>query len=341
MTSEQDLLEAVIAAPHDDGPRLVFADFLEEHGDPDRAEFIRLQINTPRIPKTIEAKEEIEWVEVMAKGEHYVTSAINGWVTASTHYDPARNVLRVWGTKPNPVIPPLIDREKQLLAANREAWCPSLANCEIMMERGFPSVLRCSKDIFFGRNQTDGRRRCQQCRQTGHMEMVEYGRNEIAADYFPNPSQYRQSFRQFRMCCWLCGGTGFTGGRFWGIIDQRKLVLPLTSIVLTDRMPRRIDRNDRFGDEKFEWVRDESSNQWGHAAIPATVFDYLSLFDNPAYRMAGRAFVSNGYHERRRYIERDDAQADLSRVCLQWYRQRRDLPYSLKHYRQQNPHSPL
>jgi uncharacterized protein (TIGR02996 family) len=37
------LLRACKAAPDDDAPRLVLADWLEEHGDPERAEFIRLQ----------------------------------------------------------------------------------------------------------------------------------------------------------------------------------------------------------------------------------------------------------------------------------------------------------
>jgi len=34
----------IIARPEDDGPRLVYADWLEEHGDSDRAEFIRVSI---------------------------------------------------------------------------------------------------------------------------------------------------------------------------------------------------------------------------------------------------------------------------------------------------------
>jgi uncharacterized protein (TIGR02996 family) len=37
------LLHAVAETPYDDAPRLVCADWLEEHGDPDRAEFIRVQ----------------------------------------------------------------------------------------------------------------------------------------------------------------------------------------------------------------------------------------------------------------------------------------------------------
>ena len=41
---ETALLAAVCAAPEDDAPRLVMADWFDEHGDPERAEFIRVQI---------------------------------------------------------------------------------------------------------------------------------------------------------------------------------------------------------------------------------------------------------------------------------------------------------
>src|SRR5262245_57047624 len=36
-------LRAIAAAPDDDTHRLVYADWLDEHGEPERAEFIRLQ----------------------------------------------------------------------------------------------------------------------------------------------------------------------------------------------------------------------------------------------------------------------------------------------------------
>ena len=39
--------------PDDDGPRLVFADWLEDQGDPDRAEFIRVQIELSRTDATL------------------------------------------------------------------------------------------------------------------------------------------------------------------------------------------------------------------------------------------------------------------------------------------------
>jgi uncharacterized protein (TIGR02996 family) len=44
LAEREGLLRAVIEAPADDGPRLVYADWLEDNGEPERAEFIRIQI---------------------------------------------------------------------------------------------------------------------------------------------------------------------------------------------------------------------------------------------------------------------------------------------------------
>jgi len=43
MTDGDALYQAILDAPDDDAPRLVWADWLDEHGDPDRAAFVRLQ----------------------------------------------------------------------------------------------------------------------------------------------------------------------------------------------------------------------------------------------------------------------------------------------------------
>ena len=49
MTDDAEaLLRAILAAPDDDAPRLVYADWLDEHGDPDRAAFIRAQVELAR-----------------------------------------------------------------------------------------------------------------------------------------------------------------------------------------------------------------------------------------------------------------------------------------------------
>ena len=41
-------LAAIRAAPDDDAPRLIYADWLDEHGQPERAEFIRVQCELAR-----------------------------------------------------------------------------------------------------------------------------------------------------------------------------------------------------------------------------------------------------------------------------------------------------
>lgn len=45
-----ELLAPILANPDDDGPRLIFADWLEESGDGARAEFIRVQIELAKLP---------------------------------------------------------------------------------------------------------------------------------------------------------------------------------------------------------------------------------------------------------------------------------------------------
>ncbi len=48
MTHADAFLQAILDAPDDDAPRLLFADWLDDHGDPDQAEFIRVQIALAR-----------------------------------------------------------------------------------------------------------------------------------------------------------------------------------------------------------------------------------------------------------------------------------------------------
>jgi len=51
MSSHEDFLAAVLEHPDDDAPRLIYADWLEEHGESERAEFIRLQVDAARLPE--------------------------------------------------------------------------------------------------------------------------------------------------------------------------------------------------------------------------------------------------------------------------------------------------
>jgi uncharacterized protein (TIGR02996 family) len=43
MSDHQALLQSILDQPEDETRRLIYADWLEEHGDPDRASFVRVQ----------------------------------------------------------------------------------------------------------------------------------------------------------------------------------------------------------------------------------------------------------------------------------------------------------
>jgi uncharacterized protein (TIGR02996 family) len=80
MTDEEAFLDAILAEPDNDVPRLIFADWLEEHGD-QRSEFIRVQCQLARLREddprrpALEAREQEllgayqgEWLGPLAGG---------------------------------------------------------------------------------------------------------------------------------------------------------------------------------------------------------------------------------------------------------------------------------
>jgi uncharacterized protein (TIGR02996 family) len=60
MSEHDAFLRAILAEPDEDGARLVFADWLDEHGDPDRADFIRVQCELARLPEPEPARDPLE-----------------------------------------------------------------------------------------------------------------------------------------------------------------------------------------------------------------------------------------------------------------------------------------
>jgi uncharacterized protein (TIGR02996 family) len=48
-TWEESFLADIIANPNDDAPRLIYADWLEDNGQPERSEFIHVQIELPKL----------------------------------------------------------------------------------------------------------------------------------------------------------------------------------------------------------------------------------------------------------------------------------------------------
>lgn len=78
MSNHDALLAAVLAAPDDDLPRLVYADYLDEAGDSDRAEFIRVQIELARRPANDPVRAGIEDRQRELLTEHRREWAIPG-----------------------------------------------------------------------------------------------------------------------------------------------------------------------------------------------------------------------------------------------------------------------
>ena len=65
MSTESALLRAVRDNPDDDTVRLVYADFLDEQGDADRAEFIRAQVALANMQESDPARRPLEEHEAL------------------------------------------------------------------------------------------------------------------------------------------------------------------------------------------------------------------------------------------------------------------------------------
>jgi uncharacterized protein (TIGR02996 family) len=74
MSDADGLFRAIIDQPEDDVPRLVYADWLDEHGEPDRAAFIRAQCELARLPLEDERASELT-----ARSLRLLTRHVRAW----------------------------------------------------------------------------------------------------------------------------------------------------------------------------------------------------------------------------------------------------------------------
>src|SRR6516164_5178059 len=84
MPEADSFLQAIIDNPDDDAPRLVYADWLDEHGDPERAEFIRVQCALAASTAGGRGREfEMREVELLARHQEEwaapVRGRVDGW----------------------------------------------------------------------------------------------------------------------------------------------------------------------------------------------------------------------------------------------------------------------
>jgi uncharacterized protein (TIGR02996 family) len=64
MSTQQALFQAVLDAPEDDAPRLVYADWLEDHGQAERGQLIRVQCELARLPASDPQRQRLQRQEV-------------------------------------------------------------------------------------------------------------------------------------------------------------------------------------------------------------------------------------------------------------------------------------
>lgn len=125
MTDGDDLLATIIAEPDEDVHRLKFADWCDENGRPERAEFVRVQVELARTPENLITKGDL-----LTRGPDGVPRP----------WDGASNIL--WAAKetvPNPQFHELRAREKQLFSwSGALEWVPALGRGE--NGRRFPEV---------------------------------------------------------------------------------------------------------------------------------------------------------------------------------------------------------
>src|SRR4051794_26324308 len=75
MSEQQSLLAAVVADPDDDAVRRVYADWLDENGQPERAEFIRVQIEREKLSQRSKKRAPLE-----AREKELATAHAKEWL---------------------------------------------------------------------------------------------------------------------------------------------------------------------------------------------------------------------------------------------------------------------
>jgi uncharacterized protein (TIGR02996 family) len=85
MTPHGAFLQAILEEPADDAVRLIYADWLDEHGDPDRADFIRAQVDLAGLPDNHPRRPALQQLEQRLLGRHR-----DAWL------GPLRSLAYVW-----------------------------------------------------------------------------------------------------------------------------------------------------------------------------------------------------------------------------------------------------
>jgi uncharacterized protein (TIGR02996 family) len=169
MSDREALIRGILETPDDDAPRLVFADWLEETGEPAnvaRAEFIRVQCAIAREPddearRSLYLREtqlEMEWspqwqgllpdltgVEYGLTRRGFVDFVwFDGWHAFETHLDALQSELPIHRVRLKRIGPKQLDK---LLADPRLAWITHLDLSGTLLGTGSAVTISCSEQV--------------------------------------------------------------------------------------------------------------------------------------------------------------------------------------------------
>lgn len=127
-TDRAALLQAILADPDDDGVRLAFADLLEEEGETERAEFIRVQVEIARLTAVVQ-----RWI-------HTPHDKPGGAAEDGGKAGAALAKAQTLGRR---------ERELMLVTRGRcEGWSPPDEVTEWVCRRGFVESVTCTAADF-------------------------------------------------------------------------------------------------------------------------------------------------------------------------------------------------
>jgi uncharacterized protein (TIGR02996 family) len=97
---EQALLADIIEHPGDDTPRLIYADWLDDHGEADRADFIRLQCQLGEMEDVPYRERQYDQLQervrkLLAKHRKRWQAALPAWAHRKSNFDRAFRVTSI------------------------------------------------------------------------------------------------------------------------------------------------------------------------------------------------------------------------------------------------------
>jgi len=287
MTPDDAFIADIIANPEDDTPRLIYADWLEEHGQHERAEFIRLQIAKGDLPYRLQYRiDKHGWRSLFG-----IRQALDPWIT--THRERTGQYPGYsWGSCESPTGSGLYK------CGAGEVWIEQKPLFKIVARRGFVAEITCALADWCG-EACPGRCRqeCKGERTRAFYRHFDYG----------DVQRWEQ--------CSICSGTGRVGGHGPALVRA----CPLERVTLSDREPDESDLVSWSSHPQGETLGDADELPWGlFLLLPGEATDLLSDRRREELYRQGRV----GSWRWKCYDTKALALDALSHACLSLFSQR-------------------